>query len=506
MQNKIYNVNDLIAKISLLRKKNLKVGLCHGLFDLVHPGHLYHLNEAKKLCDILIVTITADKFVKKNLKSPLFNQNLRAFFLSNLQMVDFVAISDDNSSTNIIKKLKPNYYFKGKEYKQSDSIGNLKKELLTCKKNKVNVKFIGNRIFSSSNLISKSFYPINDKSLLHNVNNLTDEEKNLDKLFLKTKNLKILLIGEMIFDKYTFINTHGLSPKSSTVSGSIKESILMEGGILSSRKFLKQFTDKVTCLSIVNENVKKDKEKFQILKKINKIIYSKNFPTIIKERILQSEKNSEDQKKLLTLNHFTNRDISTNDENKILNFLKKNIHKFDTVMVQDFGHGLINKKIANFISKKSKFLSLNVQTNSMNYGFNIIDQKFIKADLFSLDKKELQLFSKKNDIDFSKKLSELKKKMKSKIGFLTIGDNFTLINGHKKNIKIPALETKVVDSVGAGDTFHSFATLLSSVTKNDFLITFLSQIAGSLAVRILGNSRPPSVNEIKNTFNFYANR
>tara|TARA_B110000208_G_scaffold2404_1_gene3176 strand:+ start:928 stop:2448 length:1521 start_codon:yes stop_codon:yes gene_type:complete len=506
MQNKIYNVNDLIAKISLLRKKNLKVGLCHGLFDLVHPGHLYHLNEAKKLCDILIVTITADKFVKKNLKSPLFNQNLRAFFLSNLQMVDFVAISENNSSTNIIKKLKPNYYFKGKEYKQSDSIGNLKKELLTCKKNKVNVKFIGNRIFSSSNLISKSFYPINDKSLLHNVNNLTDEEKNLDKLFLKTKNLKILLIGEMIFDKYTFINTHGLSPKSSTISGSIKESILMEGGILSSRKFLKQFTDKVTCLSIVNENVKKDKEKFQILKKINKIIYSKNFPTITKERILQSEKNSDDQKKLLTLNHFTNKDISTNDENKILNFLKKNIHKFDTVMVQDFGHGLINKKIANFISKKSKFLSLNVQTNSMNYGFNIIDQKFIKTDLFSLDKKELQLFSKQNDIDFSKKLSDLKKKMKSKIGFLTIGDNFTLINGYKKNIKIPALETKVVDSVGAGDTFHSFATLLSSVTKNDFLITFLSQIAGSLAVRILGNSRPPSVNEIKNTFNFYANR
>ena len=71
MQNKIYNVNDLIAKISLLRKKNLKVGLCHGLFDLVHPGHLYHLNEAKKLCDILIVTITADKFVKKKFKKPL---------------------------------------------------------------------------------------------------------------------------------------------------------------------------------------------------------------------------------------------------------------------------------------------------------------------------------------------------------------------------------------------------------------------------------------------------
>ena len=91
----------------------------------------------------------------------------------------------------------------------------------------------------------------------------------------------------MIFDKYTFIRTHGLSPKSSTLSGSIKKSILMEGGILSSRKFLKQFTDKVVCLSLVNEDVKKDKEKFKILKKIDKIFYSKTFPTIVKERILQ---------------------------------------------------------------------------------------------------------------------------------------------------------------------------------------------------------------------------
>lgn len=279
----------------------------------------------------------------------------------------------------------------------------------------------------------------------------------------------------------------------------------MEGGILSSRKFLKQFTDKVVCLSLVNENVKKNKEKFKILKKINKIFYSKTFPTIVKERILQNDKNSEDPKKLLTLNHFSNKQITRNDQKKILNYLNNNIQKFDVVMVQDFGHGLINNKIADLISKKSNFLSLNVQTNSMNYGFNLIDQKFTRADLFSLDKKELELFSKEKNIKFVKSLSALKRKMRSKIGFLTIGDEFTLVNGYRKNHKIPVLETKVVDPVGAGDTFHSFATLLSSVTKNDFLIGFLAQIAGALAVRILGNSRTPTINEIKNTFNFYSN-
>ena len=63
--NKIHNIQDLVSKINKLRKKNIKVGLCHGLFDLMHPGHLSHLNQAKKLCDILIVSTTADAFVKK---------------------------------------------------------------------------------------------------------------------------------------------------------------------------------------------------------------------------------------------------------------------------------------------------------------------------------------------------------------------------------------------------------------------------------------------------------
>ena len=78
-------------------------------------------------------------------------------------------------------------------------------------------------MFSSTDIIKKEFYPSADKNILYNLNILKKEEKNLDKLFSKFKNLKILLIGEMIFDKYTFIDTHGLSPKSSTVSGSIKK-------------------------------------------------------------------------------------------------------------------------------------------------------------------------------------------------------------------------------------------------------------------------------------------
>ena len=58
---------DLKSKLEIIsekRKKGKKIVLCHGAFDLVHPGHLDHLEKAKSLGDILIVTITGDNFIK----------------------------------------------------------------------------------------------------------------------------------------------------------------------------------------------------------------------------------------------------------------------------------------------------------------------------------------------------------------------------------------------------------------------------------------------------------
>ena len=72
MSKKIFP--DLRSKLKIIserRKKGKKIVLCHGAFDLVHPGHLDHLKKAKSLGDILIVTITADNFMKKIFTVPI---------------------------------------------------------------------------------------------------------------------------------------------------------------------------------------------------------------------------------------------------------------------------------------------------------------------------------------------------------------------------------------------------------------------------------------------------
>ena len=73
MKNKILSLNNLSKKIIDFKKKNKKIILCHGVFDLLHLGHIKHFEEAKKYGDILVVTITPNKYVSKGPNRPVFN-------------------------------------------------------------------------------------------------------------------------------------------------------------------------------------------------------------------------------------------------------------------------------------------------------------------------------------------------------------------------------------------------------------------------------------------------
>ena len=113
---KILNINEL-KRIRSKHKKN-KIILAHGTFDFFHYGHLRHLLESKKQADILVVSITADNFVRKGPGRPVYSQKQRAEIINSLDFVDYVAIINSVSGIEVIKSLKPNLYSKGIEYKK----------------------------------------------------------------------------------------------------------------------------------------------------------------------------------------------------------------------------------------------------------------------------------------------------------------------------------------------------------------------------------------------------
>lgn len=95
------------------------IGLCHGCFDLLHVGHLYHFRKAKDLCDFLVVSVTADNFVNKGPSRPIMNHNDRAFMIESLKYVDAVVISHFPSAKQVIETIKPEFFFKGADYKDA---------------------------------------------------------------------------------------------------------------------------------------------------------------------------------------------------------------------------------------------------------------------------------------------------------------------------------------------------------------------------------------------------
>ena len=158
-QKKILPVEKLCLKAEELKKSKAKIIHCHGTFDLLHPGHLRHFQEAKLLGDILIVTITPDRFVIKGEGRPVYKEDLRLEGIASLEYVDFVGINDSANAVDLLKSLKPDLYVKGPDYKDhsNDPTGMIGKEIEAVQSVGGDIYYSDGIVFSSSEIIDKHF-------------------------------------------------------------------------------------------------------------------------------------------------------------------------------------------------------------------------------------------------------------------------------------------------------------------------------------------------------------
>lgn len=147
---------EQLAETLRKRAEGEKVVLCHGCFDLMHPGHIKYLQAAKAFGDILVVTLTPDEYVDKGPGRPVFGQNLRAESLAALECVDWVAINKWPTAEDTLRLLRPDIYVKGQEFeKLEDKTGKIQKEFEVLKEIGAEMRFTHEIVFSSTELINK---------------------------------------------------------------------------------------------------------------------------------------------------------------------------------------------------------------------------------------------------------------------------------------------------------------------------------------------------------------
>src|SRR5882762_3977186 len=163
MHEKIKTLGQLEQIASEARTRGQKIVLAHGVFDILHVGHKRHLDIGKRHGDILIVTLTTDKFVNKGPDRPVFAEKLRAEMVAGLECVDYVAISPNPGAEYVIETVRPDFYLKGSEYsaEEDDVTGRIKTERLTVEKFGGEVLYTEDITFSSSNLSNRvlQLYP-----------------------------------------------------------------------------------------------------------------------------------------------------------------------------------------------------------------------------------------------------------------------------------------------------------------------------------------------------------
>jgi len=488
--NKYSHKIKTLKEIKKILPKNKKIILCHGHFDVVHPGHVRHLIYAKSKADILIVSITSDIHVTKGIHRPHVSENIRALNLAAFEAVDYVLIDQNYKPLRLLSVLKPDYFAKGFEYSSNRLPLATEEELKLV--NSYGGKMIftpGDVVYSSTSILKENLPELKIEKLLSVMksNNITFEK--LLKIIEDFKNLSIHVVGDIIVDTYTETSLIGGQTKTPTLSvlKNSENHYIGGAGVVAlnvANTGAKVFLSSVIGKDYFGKLVQKNLKKIILLPVIDN-----TRPTTNKNSIVCKDY------KLVKIDSLDNQPISK----KVLNLLSKQLKKYNTsgVIFSDYRHGIFNRgSIENLVNsiKKNTFKSADSQVAS-RWG-NIID--FKNFDLITPNEKEARFSISDQDSSLSSLARRVIKLSKCKNMILKLGERGAFAVENKKNLKsfyISSFANKVVDSVGTGDALLAYSTLAMISSKSLAASIIIGSIAAACKCESQGNS-PVTLKEV----------
>jgi rfaE bifunctional protein nucleotidyltransferase chain/domain len=490
-EKKILTFDELSTKSKEYRDSGKKVVLCHGTFDLLHAGHIRYLKSARNEGDILVVTVTADEFVNKGPGRPIFPQDLRAENIGFLNFVDFVAVNTAPTAVNVLSEVRPHVYVKGPDYKNmgDDITGNIHAEKKAVEAHGGKIVFTDDISFSSTSLLNEHFgvFPPETKTYLHSFRQNHGHEEIISKL-QNLKNLNVLVVGDAIVDEYHYVDPLGQSSKGANLAVKFGSKEQFAGGSLAVANHIAGFVENVTIATgLGKQNSHEEFIRSKLQKNVSPaFFYFEDAPTIVKRRYVDG-----DLLKLFEVYFYNDQPASEYVELEVCSWLEKNTAKFDIVIVPDFGNGFITAKMIQELCGNARFLAVNTQVNSGNRGYHSIN-RYPRADFVSLNGPEIRIATHDRHDSYESLAKILLKKTGAKHFAVTLGSEGALLLDQNPEIthKTPILSTKVLDRIGAGDTFLSLAGLcLGGGLKSDIAL-FVGSAAAALDVQVVCNREP----------------
>lgn len=495
--DKIIGLDDLIQLVQDLKQSGKVVVQSHGIFDLVHPGIIHHLEEAKAVGDVLIVTVVRDADVRRGPGRPIFPDKLRAQNVASLEMVDYVCIVPEDAPFECVGQINPSVFAKGHDHKQRDKqvhdkIFGTERHLYFGRAEIFETKGVS---FSSTQYIGNNWdvYPEETKQFLlrlakkHGFEAIRDAVNELS-------GIRALIIGDGIIDEYHYCTAMGRAGKSNLVVNKFLTHERFAGGVFAIANHVACICDQVRLVTVLGQD---DPDQDYVAQNLKDNIQVDFFhrcdgPTIVKKRYVDINSNQ----KIFEVNYLNERDIDADCEDKVVAHLEAVLPDYDVVLVSDFGHGFISRRIIETLEKHAKLLCVNTQTNAANTGFNMVT-KYNKPDFICLDEAEARLAMQNRFGDIREVLASLAAAVPAKELIITLGKKGSvgLSRGAAPRFT-PIFSSKVVDTIGAGDAVFSYAAICFAKGLPLPLIQFIGNVVGALAVQIVCNKKSVEKHEL----------
>jgi len=467
------------------RFRDKRIVLCHGAFDLIHPGHLIHFEEAKSHGDLLVVTITGDHFITKK-RSVSFSEADRAHQVAALEIVDYVAVIHEPSAVTSIEALHPDVYVKGQEYANLvlDKTANIFREKALVEQYGGELVFTTGQTFSSTKLShfllaapeASQGDPLlrNERILFRDISERQFTLEQMKGFLAGAAPLRVCVLGETIIDEWVDVRVTNLSQKSRCVAGIETARERQVGGAGVVALHLADFVQQVDCFTNgLHDPLPKNVKAVQL-----------NDAPLVKTRFVDEENGHK-------LFECKSDDIRHVDVDRLPDF-----DDYDLVLLADFGHGLLDRAIMNAKIAKARtgFVTAMAQVNSSNYGYNL-PIKYRGAHFYSLNRTEAELCLKERGLPLCELTSHIAKMLGSSLLAVTDGERGVMVRRGEDTYSLPTLSTSTVDTIGCGDAFFALSSVAASLGCPTGMIALAGSIGAAAVSQRRGNDRPISDQE-----------
>jgi len=485
---KIVPLETFAARVAELKASGKTVVLCHGVFDLLHYGHILHFEEARRQGDVLVVTITPDVYVNKGPNRPAFTEAYRAQMLASLEIVDYVAINKWPTAVEMLRAVQPNVYAKGPDYRNHDAdiTGKIGDEEVAVVETGGSIYFTEAITFSSSTLINQhlSSHSTEVNEYLADLRRVYTPSQVHDALD-GLRGMRVLVVGEAIIDEYVYVDQMGKSSKEPVLAMRYNSEEQFAGGALAIANHIAAICERVSLLTYLG--TRDSREEFVRSRLAPNVeatfLYKRESPTIIKRRYVDSYL----LQKLFEVYIFNDEYLDERDSEEFRSELDARCKDYDLVIVADFGHGIMTQGAIETVQGGAKFLAVNTQQNAANIGYHTLS-RYSRADFVCTNEGELRSDMRARLGDIEPLVLSLVERLHLSTALITRGKRGALFyrNGQGWSSG-PAFARSVTDRVGTGDAVLSWAAPMAAAGLPGPLIAFVANVVGAQAAQIVGN-------------------